>query len=80
LSKYIKEKAGLTFQAGAKEERMKKARTLLRETTDTVEAISAIVGYANVEHFNRLFKKSYGVTPIQYRRTSAEELKREASK
>ena len=68
LSKYIKEKAGMTFQEVVKEERMKKARTLLRETNQTVETIAAEVGYENVEHFNRLFKKSYGITPVQYRK------------
>ncbi len=67
LSKYIKEKAGVTFQDVVKKERMKKARALLRETDETVETIAAEVGYENVEHFNRLFKKSYGMTPVQYR-------------
>ena len=67
LSKYIKEKAGTTFQEVVKKERMKKARTLLRETNQTVEIVAAEVGYENVEHFNRLFKKSYGMTPVQYR-------------
>ncbi len=70
LSKYIKEKSGMTFQDVVKEERMKKARILLKETNNTVETIAAEVGYENVEHFNRLFKKSYGVTPIQYRKQS----------
>ena len=60
----------MTFQEVVKEERMKKARTLLRETNQTVETIAAEVGYENVEHFNRLFKKSYGMTPIQYRKQS----------
>ncbi len=68
LSKYIKEKAGTTFQEVVKEERMKKARNLLKHTTHTVETIAATVGYENVEHFNRLFKRSYGVTPVQYRK------------
>ena len=68
LSKYIREKAGVTFQEVVKKERMKKARTLLRETNQTVEAVAAEVGYENVEHFNRLFKKSYGITPVQYRK------------
>lgn len=68
LSKYIKEKAGMTFQEVVKEERMKKARTLLKETNQNVEMIAEKVGYDNVEHFNRLFKRSYGVTPVQYRK------------
>ncbi len=70
LSKYIKEKAGMTFQEAVKEERMKRARMLLKETPKNVETIAAEVGYENVEHFNRLFKKTYNITPIQYRKMS----------
>jgi len=70
LSKYIKENAGITFQEAVKKARMKKARTMLKESNQTVESIAASVGYENVEHFNRLFKKSYGMTPIQFRRES----------
>ena len=33
----------------------------------TVENIAASVGYPNVEHFNRTFKKLFDMTPIQYR-------------
>lgn len=68
LSKYIKDKSGMTFLELVKEERLKKAKTLLKETTQTVENIAAIVGYENVEHFNRLFKKTYQITPVQYRK------------
>ena len=68
LSRYIREKTGTTFQEVVKEERMKKARSMLRHTNHTVETIAAEVGYENVEHFNRLFKKSYGMTPVQYRK------------
>lgn len=70
LSKYIKEKAGMTFQEAVKEERMKRAKMLLKETPKTVETIAAEVGYENVEHFNRLFKKTYNITPVQYRKMS----------
>ena len=70
LSKYIKENAGITFQDAVKEARMKKARKLLKDSNQTVESIAAAVGYDNVEHFNRLFKKIYGLTPVQFRRES----------
>lgn len=72
LSKYIKEHTGATFQEAVKKARMKKARTMLKETNQTVERIAAGVGYETVEHFNRLFKKTYGMTPIQYRREKRE--------
>ncbi len=68
LSKYIREKAGMTFQEAVKQERMKRACTLLKETTQSVEAVAEKAGYDNVEHFNRLFKKLYGMTPLQYRK------------
>lgn len=67
ISKYIKEKSGQTFGQIVKHIRMKKARTLLQSGNMTVENISYTVGYQNVEHFNRLFKRRYGITPIQYR-------------
>ncbi len=67
LSKYIKEKSGKTFGEIVKNVRMKKARTLLKNSSMTVENIAESVGYQNVEHFNRLFKKKYELTPVQYR-------------
>lgn len=69
LSKYIKMKSGMTFQDAVKEARMKKARLLLKETSHTVERIAVYVGYDSVEHFNRLFKKMYHMTPSQYQKS-----------
>ena len=43
---------------------------MLKDSNQTVENIAATVGYDNVEHFNRLFKKTYGMTPVQFRRES----------
>ena len=34
---------------------------------NTVESIALSVGYQNVEHFNRLFKKAFNMTPVQFR-------------
>lgn len=67
LSKYIKEHTGTTFGEIVKEIRINKAKTLLKNNGMTVEAIAENVGYQNVEHFNRLFKRAFGITPVQYR-------------
>lgn len=68
LSKFIKEKSGLTFSENVKKIRMGKACILLKNGNMTVERIADAVGYQNVEHFNRIFKQSYGMTPIQLRK------------
>lgn len=67
ISKFIKQKSGETFGDILKKIRLKKAKTLLKNGNLSAEMIAAQVGYQNVEHFTRLFKKEYGVTPIQYR-------------
>ena len=67
LSKYIKEKSGMTFGELVRKVRLKKAKSLLKSSTMTVESIAASVGYQNVEHFNRLFRRAFNMTPIQYR-------------
>lgn len=67
LSKYIKEKSGITFGDILKKVRMKKARAMLKSSNATVESIAESVGYQNVEHFNRVFKKMYNMTPVQFR-------------
>ena len=66
-SKYIKEKSGKTFCEHLTDIRMKRAKVLLKNGNMTSEKIAENIGYPNVEHFIRLFKKKFGVTPIQYR-------------
>ena len=68
LSKYLKEKTGTTFTGMVKRIRLKKARIMLKTTNITVENIANEVGYPTVEHFNRLFRREYNMTPLQYRK------------
>jgi AraC-like DNA-binding protein len=48
--------------------RFEKACEILGVTNLRVEDISEAVGYHNVEHFIRLFKKKYNKTPNQFRK------------
>jgi AraC-like DNA-binding protein len=47
---------------------MREAEVLLRETFLTVKEIRALVGVRDESHFMRNFKKSFKLTPMQYRR------------
>lgn len=61
--------AGETFLTYLTGLRMQKAKELLKTTTFKVYEIAELVGYHNVEHFNRVFKKLNDITPAQYRKT-----------
>ena len=67
ISKYIKDRSGQTFGEHVAGIRMKRAKSLLKNGNMTAENIAASIGYPNVEHFSRTFKKKYHMTPIQYR-------------
>ncbi|MGL4735979.1 MAG: helix-turn-helix domain-containing protein [Cellulosilyticaceae bacterium] len=66
-SRFSKE-AGETFITYLTQVRMQKARELLKTTHFKVYEVAEMVGYHNVEHFNRVFKKNQGMTPAQYRK------------
>ncbi|MBO5072923.1 MAG: 2-isopropylmalate synthase, partial [Eubacterium sp.] len=67
ISKYIHEKSGKTFVEQVTAIRMKRAKTLLKNGNMTVENIAFTIGYQNVEHFNRTFRKLYDMTPVEFR-------------
>ena len=48
--------------------RMNHARRLLTDTTDSIEVISELCGFASSPHFIRMFKKRNGFTPLQFRK------------
>lgn len=68
-SRFTKE-AGTTFSAYLTDLRMQKAKNLMLSTDLRMYEISERVGYHNVEHFNRMFKRSFGVSPGDYRKSN----------
>lgn len=63
----IKKSTGRTFLQIIKEIKLTQACRALLETSLSIADICELVGYANPEHFMRLFKSTYGMTPGQYR-------------
>lgn len=72
VSKLIKNFTGKSFTKAMQEIRMTKAEDLLINTNMTVESISLSVGYSNMEHFIRLFKRLHKETPTGYRKVHSE--------
>lgn len=66
-TKFTKE-CGETFLSYLTGLRVQKAKELIKTTTFKMYEIAEMVGYNNPEHFNRIFKKSTGLSPAQYRK------------
>lgn len=67
LSELFKQQTGSTFRAHLLQVRMGAAIRLLKDPALKVYEVSYKVGYNKVEHFVKLFKKEYGMTPSEYR-------------
>lgn len=50
----------------------KKAAKILSETTKSVTDIAMELGFKEIKYFDTVFKKHYGVSPIQYRESAAQ--------
>jgi len=48
------------------EKRMERAVLLMRNTTLSIEEISAMLGYSNHSNFYKAFKEYYGKAPREY--------------
>lgn len=68
FSTLIREGTGRTFLTIIKELKLSQASRALRETSLSISSICELTGYENPEHFMRLFKKTYGMTPGEYRK------------
>ncbi len=68
LSSRFKAETGKTINQYITNLRIEQAKNLLKGTSKTVAEIAAAVGYSDEKYFSRLFAKTTGVTPTQFRR------------
>lgn len=68
LSEYFKNKTGTNFKNYVLQRRMERATELLRRSGCRIQDIAAQCGYSDYKHFCKVFKKSIGITPTEFRR------------
>jgi len=73
LSRVLQSHYGMSFQEKLVQTRMDHAAALLRSSDKSVGEIIGLVGYASEPAFFELFRRQFGVTPLQYRRKYQEE-------
>ncbi len=69
VASVVREETGRTVGQWILAYRMAEARRRLRGTDEQVAIITERVGYADVTHFIRLFRREHGVTPAAWRRS-----------
>ena len=70
LNSEINKASSLTFKLLLNQLRIEEAKRLLLHTDSKISLIAQIVGYENVTHFNRTFKKETQQSPSAYRTTA----------
>lgn len=70
---YFKRRKGMTFSQFVTQYRLNTACELLKHSHKQVSEICFTVGFNDVPHFNRIFKKLKGMTPQEYRKQEKRE-------
>lgn len=69
LSKLLNKHTGQSFSDILNQTRINKAKELLKEPSLRIGDIAEMVGFLDVAHFSRVFKKQTGVSANEYRNT-----------
>ena len=67
FSQAFRDYTGENFVSYLKRLRINKAKELLRESEDRIYEIAGKSGFGNTKNFNRVFRESEGVSPLEYR-------------
>ncbi|CAM4189062.1 response regulator [Lederbergia lenta] len=69
ISKLFKEQLGVNYITFLTECRLKRARKLMMIPEKSLKEITFDVGYQDPNYFSKVFKKMYGASPTEYRRS-----------
>ena len=69
ISSLLHKETGRKFTEILLEKRMERAVLLMKNTSLSIEEISALLGYSNHSNFYKAFKEYYQMTPREYLKT-----------
>jgi two-component system response regulator YesN len=72
LTRVLKKETGQSLSELIVKERIKAAQMLLSHSSLQISQIAVQVGYTNVSHFTRMFKRLTGENPVEWRKHAAE--------
>lgn len=67
LSKLFKDETGSNFIDFVNENRLQKAKTLLKKGELSIKEISFDCGYSDQNYFSKIFRRKFGITPTEFR-------------
>ncbi len=67
-SSIFKKETGMTITNYVTKVRMEEAQRLIRETNLTINEVAYKVGYSDTRYFSKLFIKTVGIKPVDYRK------------
>jgi AraC-like DNA-binding protein len=69
LSRLVSQLHGTTVRDYLRAKQLAYAQTLLRTTPSSIDVIARKSAFGTAWTFNRCFRRAFGMTPAQYRRT-----------
>ena len=49
-------------------DRLDRAKEYLGKTSKSISEVASIVGYEDEKYFSKVFKKTIGISPVEYRK------------
>lgn len=70
LSRLFKTETGRTLSNYIAWEKIEQAKEMLRSTDIPIGIIAQKTGYTNFSYFSQVFKRSTGLSPLEYRKSA----------